>query len=270
MSIIGIISTVQDVKFFTQGYFRTILSTAGKQIAGYSCALRLVSLTQEEFRHPDAARALLAAQRCDAALVVAPHAVFMPTIQAAFERMPGIVISPPRLDIPVSYVASDNRSSGAEIVVHLAARGRRRIVVLQPDTPSGDFEEREKGYRDGAATAGLNLTVLPIGYPLTDATFEPALALAPDAIVAPSDDDALPLMGALRRHRLRVPEDVAVAGFDDEDFAAEMSPPLTTVAQPVSAMAASATAYLVERLAGARADVYQEMFKNTLVVRKST
>lgn len=266
---IGIVSTVQDIKFFTQGYFRTVLAGAGKQISGRDCSMRLVSLTHQEFSTAESARALLAAQKCDAILVVAPHEIFLPTILALCNDMPGVIISPPRLDLSVSFVASDNYGAGRTVIAHLIGRGYRQLHVLQPYPLSGDFWERERGYRDGAASLGADLTVTSIRYPIDEAQVEKIVMHEPQVIIAPSDNDALPILHYLRKRGLRVPDDIALVGFDDEEFAAETDPPLTTVRQPIADLAASATAYLIDRLHGGANRVHQEMLPNTLVVRGS-
>jgi Periplasmic binding protein-like domain len=66
----------------------------------------------------------------------------------------------------------------------------------------------------------------------------------------PPDNDALALLSRLQRRSLRVPDDIALVGFDDEDFAAETFPSLTTVSQPLAEMARRAVVYLLDRLAG--------------------
>ena len=93
---------------------------------------------------------------------------------------------------------------------------------------------------------------------------------APDALIAADDQDALALLSRLQRRGLRVPEDIALVGFDDEDFAAETFPSLTTVSQPLSEMARRAALYLLARLAGVERDLYQHVLPNRLVVRESS
>jgi DNA-binding LacI/PurR family transcriptional regulator len=155
--------------------------------------------------------------------------------------------------------------------VAAAAGGRRRILLLLPYPMTGDYWERRRGYEASVAALGLPRLVGSLPRPITPAMFERGVLLAaPDALIAPSDQDALALLGRLRRHDIRVPEQIALAGFDDEEFAAELTPPLTTVAQPVAEMARRATAYLAERLAGCGPARYQEILPNRLVLREST
>ena len=88
-------------------------------------------------------------------------------------------------------------------------------------------------------------------------------------MIAPSDNDALSLLSRLQRRGLRIPNDLALVGFDDEDFAADTFPALTTVSQPLGEMAHRATQYLLDRLAGVERGVYHEVLPNRLVVRES-
>jgi DNA-binding LacI/PurR family transcriptional regulator len=191
-------------------------------------------------------------------------------LEGLFQIMPGINISAPRLDIPLNYVNSDNYGATRAIVAHLAELGRRRIRLIQPNDPSGDFLERERGYTDAVSALGLEQLVGAISYPITEAVVaEQVLVGAPDALIAPDDTDALTLLSRLQRRGLRVPDDLALVGFDDEDFAAETFPALTTVSQPLIAMARRAVAYLLDRLAGVDLGLVQEVLPNRLIVRES-
>jgi DNA-binding LacI/PurR family transcriptional regulator len=93
---------------------------------------------------------------------------------------------------------------------------------------------------------------------------------APDALIAPSDHDALALLSRLQRRGVRIPDDIALVGFDDDEFAAETFPTLTSVSQPLEEMARRATQYLLDRLAGAERGLYQDVLPNRLIVRESS
>jgi DNA-binding LacI/PurR family transcriptional regulator len=185
--------------------------------------------------------------------------------------MPSVIISAPRLDIPWNYVNSDNYGALREIVTHLAERGRKRFRLLQPQQPSGDFPERARGYHAAISELGLTPAVSELDYPIDDAAIDQQILLgAPDALIAADDQDALALLSRLQRRGLRVPEDIALVGFDDEDFGAETFPSLTTVSQPLGEMARRAVLYLLSRLAGVERDAYQHILPNRLIVRESS
>ncbi|HEY3231839.1 MAG TPA: hypothetical protein VGJ87_21595, partial [Roseiflexaceae bacterium] len=171
-STIGIISIEQDASFFAERYFREILTVASQIIAGQACYIRLVPLVPNQTATPAAARAFLAAQGVDAALVIAPDLSFLELLEEVFRAMPSIIISAPQLDIPFSYVNSDNYGATRQIVAHLAGLGCRRIRLLQPDEPSGDYLERARGYAAAVAELGLDSLVGEISYPISDAVVQ--------------------------------------------------------------------------------------------------
>src|SRR5262245_36738163 len=269
-STIGIVCLEQDPSFFAERYFREILTSASQALAGHDCYVRIVTIPPDLAASPGEARASLGAQAISAALAVAPDISFLTTLEALFHDMPGIVVSAPRLDIPLSYVNSDNYGATRAIVAHLAGLDRRRIRLIQPEEPSGDLIERARGYADAVAALGLEPLVGEISYPIADAIVaERVLVGAPDALIAPDDTDALALLSRLQRRGLRVPHDIALVGFDDEDFAAETFPALTTVSQPLGEMARCALQYLLDRLAGVDRGVYKHVLPNRLIVRES-
>lgn len=269
-STIGIVTIGQAPDFFSARYFSEILTAASQAAVERMCQMKLIPLSHEQAASPDTARALLTAQGVDALLVVAPTEGMLPSLGEVFRSRPGIIISPPHLDIPLSYVASDNYGATRQLVEHLAGHGYRRILLLHPDILSGDYHERTRGYE--AAVRALDLVRLVDGlfHPATVDQMTRWLAVhTPEAIIAPSDPEAQAMLVALRRLGKRVPQDVALVGFDDEDFAAEMEPPLTTVAQPIPEMTRRATQYLADRLAGVERHVYHAVLANHLVVRES-
>jgi DNA-binding LacI/PurR family transcriptional regulator len=92
----------------------------------------------------------------------------------------------------------------------------------------------------------------------------------PSAIFAVSDTLAIGVLSALRRLGKRVPEDVAVVGFDDISLAAQVAPGLSTVAQPMRELGATAAQLLLRRLAAPSAPVSGVLLAHRLVVRGSS
>lgn len=90
-----------------------------------------------------------------------------------------------------------------------------------------------------------------------------------DGVFAANDVMAVGACHVLREHGRRVPEDVAVIGFDDSSAAVACRPPLTTVRQPVEEMAAEMARLLLDRLAGSDRAVTSVIFEPSLVVRGS-
>ncbi len=144
---------------------------------------------------------------------------------------------------PEVVVGCDNRDGGRMVTRHLLENGHRRIAFLGAiDVGSPEFGERYAGYCDALSTAGLKpdarLQVDAISTEAAGAAAAEQLLArgAPfDAIVAASDLIAIGAMRAVKAVGLRVPEDVALTGFDDILAASFTAPPLTTVIQNVQA-----------------------------------
>lgn len=155
-------------------------------------------------------------------------------------------------DQPGISIGSDNFQGGLDITAHLIEQGRRRIAFLgHASNHYPEFFERWRGYREALGSAGLEAdAALQVDAITTEQSgYEAALGLlahgAPfDAVCAASDLIAIGAMRALRERGLRVPQDVAVTGFDDIPIAGAMAPALSTVQQDTK----QAGALLVEGL----------------------
>ncbi|KUH35647.1 MULTISPECIES: LacI family DNA-binding transcriptional regulator [Streptomyces] len=173
-------------------------------------------------------------------------------------------------DVP--YVDLDN-AGGADLAVrHLLDRGRKRIATVTGPLDLGDARERLAGYREALRQTGQRpLVALGDFTRISGAeameqllTDEPSL----DAVFAANDLMAIGALRTLRERGRRVPDDVAVVGFDDIEAAAYSAPPLTTVRSPMADQASAAVRLLLGLLAGqAREPV---IMPNELVVREST
>jgi DNA-binding LacI/PurR family transcriptional regulator len=178
---------------------------------------------------------------------------------------------------PASYVDADNRGGARKAVEHLAGRGRRRIATITGPLDMGVGLDRLDGYRDGLAAAGLTGAgdLAETG----DFTEEGGAAAMErllgrpgrpvDAVFAASDLMAAGALRALRAAGRRVPDDVAVVGFEDSAVARYAQPPLTTVRQPIEEMGRQATRLLLARVAGEPGGMHL-ILDVDLVVRSST
>lgn len=187
------------------------------------------------------------------------------------------------------YVDTDNRA-GAELAVrHLLRRGRRRIAHVAGPLDQTSAVDRLAGYRAALAAGGTG--PVPGGgegpYDLTshpelvaEGDFTPVggeramaelLARAPDldAVFAASDLMATGALRTLRAHGRRVPDDVAVVGYDDLEPATWTEPPLTTVHQDVEGMGAVMARLLLRSLGGGQERQDPVVTTPRLVVRES-
>lgn len=146
-------------------------------------------------------------------------------------------------DVAAPSVIPDDRG-GAELGTrHLLGLGRRRIGFINGPPHYEATHRRLDGYRNALDQAGVAFDPALVrvgtwhqssGYDL--ATELMALPDPPDAIFCSADGLAVGALDALHQLGARVPDDVAVVGFDDRDFAAHQRPPLTTVALPLYEM----------------------------------
>lgn len=170
----------------------------------------------------------------------------------------------------------DNEAGGRAGGDHLIALDRGRIAFLGNASPRyPEFQDRYRGLCTAMAEAGLSADpALQVDAITTEeAGYEAALDLIGrgvpfDAIFAGSDLIAIGAMRALEEKGLRVPEDVAIVGFDDIPAAALSHPPLTTIAQDYARAGELLVDALIGQINGGSAE--QKMLMPRLVVRRST
>jgi len=174
-------------------------------------------------------------------------------------------------------VTADNRSGARLLAEHLIAQGHTRIAFIAARQPWPMVEQRHLGYHDALAAAGLARDhALEVFEGIWDAAEAAAmvdrlldLADPPTAIMGGND---LLAIGAIRRARgrgLRVPEDIAITGFDDFAFAEFVEPPLTTVHVPGYEMGRAAAQILIDHLNGTEPDECHLMLPVELRIRGS-
>ena len=171
----------------------------------------------------------------------------------------------------VTTVSVDEAGSARVMTRYLRERGHRRIAMIAgpADTPGGRY--RLVGFRDEMGDEFDDALVEAGDYSSDSATAAMERILARtrdiDAVFAASDLMAAGAITALRRAGLRVPEDVAVAGFDDSGLAATHQPPLTTMQQPWDEISAQMVTLLLDRIAGGPRQAIT--LPTALVVRES-
>ncbi|MFF2203366.1 LacI family DNA-binding transcriptional regulator [Streptomyces sp. NPDC058145] len=212
--------------------------------------------------------------RADGALVVSSHADDPLPALLAEARLPAVLFARPSRPVPLSYVDLAHRDGGRLAAEHLLARGRRRLATICGPLAVAASQERLAGFRDTLARNGHPyVPVSEGGFTLDSgiAAMTDLLAEHPDldGVFAANDLMAQGACQVLREHGRRVPEDIAVVGFDDSTVAATCRPPLTTVRQPVEDMAADMARLLDEHIHGIRTAPTSVVFDPELVVRDS-
>jgi GntR family transcriptional regulator of arabinose operon len=189
-------------------------------------------------------------------------------------------------DAPLPCVDTNNRQGASDAMNHLLSLGHRRIAIINLATSHANHHDRLEGYFDALAASGVAVVpgdlVLHPTYTMDrfDAHIEAWLTRVkvspglPTAIFACDYIMALATLRVLRRHGLRVPEDVSLVAFDDPLSAAHLTPPLTTVRQPVHRLGLLAAQRLLEVLqARPNSDLAvagKQILPNELIVREST
>lgn len=193
-------------------------------------------------------------------------------------RIPLVVIDPPvEPGEELRSVGSTNWQGGLSAARHLIGLGHRRIATITGPLGVWSARARLDGYRAALLEAGLPVDeslVRTAGFTAADGRAETLRLLdaarPPTAVAAANDAQAFGVLQALGERGLRAPDDVSVTGFDDVSVAAWSAPPLTTVRQPLEAMAATAFRMLRLQAEGGPAQPHHVELATALVVRSST
>jgi len=219
--------------------------------------------------------------QADTAIILAPreeHAALYPLLESM--EVPFVIAYARRPEPHYPWVACDNRGGVARVVQHLANLGHRRIAFLTGGGRVADFQERQQGYLDGMHALGLQADpslIVEAGLRELASEIAPAATALlrrpdrPTAVVCATDVMALSVVEAAWQLGIRVPDDVAVVGFDDSDYAAQSIPPLTTVHQPILEIANRAGYLAVCAVTGQQPETgsWQIDLPTSLVVRES-
>jgi DNA-binding LacI/PurR family transcriptional regulator len=176
----------------------------------------------------------------------------------------------------VTSVDVENREGARDAVAHLIGLGHRRIAAINGQLQMEAAQARRDGYKQALLEAGMAIDaeLMVEGFYSEVAAYQAMLTLLdlpdpPTAIFAASDTMAIGALHAVRHRGLRVPEDIALIGYDDLPLAAYATPPLTSVHQPISDMGAHAVRLLVEQIRG-RGPATSVRLPARLVVRESS
>lgn len=172
-----------------------------------------------------------------------------------------------------SAVGSDNRAAARMAAEHLVGIGRRRIAFMSGTPGISTSDDRARGFLEGLAAAGLEPVAVAHGgydYAGGQVAAHALLAHAPDGVFCENDLMAMALLDVARGSAgLRIPEDLAVVGFDNIPAAALPAYALTTVAQDAPAMAEAAASLLETRIEKPESKASRRLIPCTLIRRQS-
>lgn len=189
---------------------------------------------------------------------------------------PVVLIDRPAPESSFDTVTVENEAGAARALQHLIELGHTRVGIVTDEPDIASSAERLNGYRRAHREAGLELdeSLIVEGGPGQEDGRRGALELLgrsdrPTAIFTASNLATYGALAAIDELGLRVPDDVALVGFDDFPLAAVIDPPMTVVSQPVAQIGREAGRLLVERLAGEDRPPQRVELETELIVRRS-
>jgi LacI family transcriptional regulator len=200
------------------------------------------------------------------------------TLQNLPEDLPVVFLCSPSQEHDVDSVSIHNMRGARAMMEHLISVGHRRIAIIKGSAGNFDAAERLRGYHVALSDAGIEADPsLEKDGDFTEAGgFDAALELLaerhrPTAVFAANDSMAIGALSAFRESGIRVPADIAVAGFDDIPLARYMDPPLSSVRVPISDLGATAVDILLHAIAHKNLHTRRrERVSTEVVIRRSS
>jgi LacI family transcriptional regulator len=196
-------------------------------------------------------------------------------VQALAEGdLPFILIGRHPTEPRIHYVDADNVAGARLMVNHLLRLGRTRVATITGPQNMIAGSDRLAGYVAAVREQGLVADPsLIVEGDFSEAggylAMQHLLPRRPDAVFAASDMMAIGALRAIREVGLRVPEDVALAGFDDVPAAERTTPPLTTIRQPIHRLGTTAVETLIELIEHPNSSAHHVILPTELVIRTS-
>ena len=220
-------------QLFRNVFYAEIMESLEQNLgaAGYDLLLCGSDFSRDDTRAVN----LMTQRRVDAAIMLG---AFPSVLVDRLSRLgpPFLLLDSNVDDLPIDSITTDGFSAGRMIVDHLVARGHRRIIMMAYALEDYNIEMRARGFLSGLERHGLatphslmrDFTLDEKGYPALLKRLRSAQP--PTAVVCVNDTMAVFMMQRLREAGIRVPDDVSFVGYDDDTYAHQSIPPLTTIA----------------------------------------
>ena len=213
--------------------------------------------------------------RVDGFVVMSPDVSALPALASLASTFPTVVLGAGPEMGAFATISVANYEGAVAMARHLLELGHQRIAFLRGPAGNVDAADRLRGVRAVMKHAvGVVLRECDgdfrqeTGYTLTQKLLQGKDR--PDAIFCANDAMAIGAIGALHEAGVRVPDDIAVVGFDDIPIARFLTPPLTTVRVPIADLGSSATERLIDALrGGVPLAAHREVVPTSLVLRAS-
>lgn len=234
--ILGLVIPMGVAALFSDPYFPQVIQgiTAACNQHDYSTMLWLAEPEYER----RTIQQVVAAGMIDGVIVASALTDDAVVEAVRSHNMPFVLIGRHPSFNDITYVDVDNRMSSRDAVLHLLRLGYKRVATITgPQNMIGGLD-RLAGYKDALKARGLLADPKMIaegdfteegGY----RAMQQLLPQSPDAVFVASDTMALGAMRALRDAGKRIPDEIAMVGYDDMPFSARTDPPLTSVRQPI-------------------------------------
>jgi LacI family transcriptional regulator len=273
--VIGVIIPLAPLTFFEDAfYFPTLLQGISSTTSQRDYAMMLWLTQSEEDRQKFYDRIIK--NRLMDGVIIASAVRGEPLIDHFSQSgMPFVLVEDPGLSTDqISYVTIDNVSAAREAVAHLIALGRKRIGHITGNLHISDGLDRLEGYQQALQAGDLEVdeNLIVEGNFSHQSGYEGMKKLLPcgvDAVFASNDITARGVLQALQEAGVRVPEDVALVGFDDLPTASHVAPRLTTVHQPIEEKGALAASMLLDLIENSDSEPHQVLLTTRLIVRES-
>jgi DNA-binding LacI/PurR family transcriptional regulator len=269
--VVGVVMHVDPHLLFPDPYFAQLLQGITDYLAeqGAGMMLWLGNRTKEQTLDHVLGMSFLDG------VIISAHMLEDPVVDGLLaSSMPTVLIGHRRADRTASYVDIDNEQAADAMTTHLISIGRTRVGHITGARGTVAGEDRVAGYQRAMRRAGLDTTGL-----IVDGDFErPSGVLAAaqlldegvDAIFCANDASAAGALETIRARGLCVPDDVALAGFDDLEFTTHLDPPLTTVRQALHQQGIEAARALLQLLGDPGRSPRRVLLPTELVIRRSS
>lgn len=270
---VAFVAAVTDDRGFWEDPFYSPLIRGASAVLTAEGIQLLLAIAQSRQEHAQL-NAFLAARHVDGVLLSSLHDGDPLPARLDASAIPTVLVGAPTGYTPAYGVDLDNAAGARHAAQHLTERGRRRLAVITGPLGIQASVDRWRGFRDALAEAGL------VPGPVAHGDFTRASGAEAmrqllahhgdiDAVFAASDLMAAGALDILREFGRRVPDDVAVVGFDDTWLAAAADTPLTSIRQPLEEMGREAARLMLARLRQDDIPEPRVLFQPSLVVRES-
>jgi DNA-binding LacI/PurR family transcriptional regulator len=254
----------------------TVLDAVVKEIndclaeQGYFLALSISAGDEDSFQ-----RSMFQEDRVDGVILLSPMNADIYVMELKKRKIPFVILDNQQRNPSVPSVVVNNFKGGYDATKHLIDLGHTEIAHISGPDPYLSSRDRERGYLFALEEAGLTpfhieqgTFGIPSGYSIAMRWIQSGRL--PTAVFAADDFIALGVMDAFKNERIRIPEDVSIVGFDDQIYAEEFRPTLTTIRQPFEKIGRQGVDILLKLIKDpSKRNVTME-FDPTLIVREST